>query len=524
MVSRTPQPAAKKAAKKVSKRYASGENTRIMSDWIMQDSDADALILKDAGRTRARARSLRRDNPYFRRFLSELAANVIGSEGIRLKMQARRANRGRGANRPDDRLNKIIEDAWHDFGHARNWDAARQLNRAEWSRLAIQTVATSGEIPIRLLRGFRKNNFGFALQGFEPDHLPLDNDRDPIGANPRIRGSVELDSFGEPMAFHLLKNHPGRHLYSRDLSGETIRLQAEGYRQLSGDALADSMLLAYMKEEFGQTRGMSWASSALRQLRQLAMYEEAAVVSARIGASKMFFIEPNELTAEYGEEEEDEAFDGSSYMDAQPGSGHKLLPGEKISSWDPNDPNGNYESFRSGILRGISAGLMSNYAAISSDYSSANYSSLRAAALSEREIWKMIQSWWICSVEEPVFRAWLEMAILSGQVPASSDDFERICCASFEGRRWAWVDPQKDVVSAKEAIALGLDSVQNVARSRGRDIADIAEEMRQDAALAEGEGDQVELGFAESFLPEVEPPAPVIAPPAEDTSATMAED
>jgi len=56
--------------KKVSKRYASGENTRIMSDWIMADADADELILQDAGRTRARARSLRRDNPYFRRFLA----------------------------------------------------------------------------------------------------------------------------------------------------------------------------------------------------------------------------------------------------------------------------------------------------------------------------------------------------------------------------------------------------------------------------------------------------------------------
>jgi len=33
--------------------------------------------------------------------------------------------------------------------------------------------------------------------------------------------------------------------------------------------------------------------------------------------------------------------------------------------------------------------------------------------------------------------------------------------------------------------------------------------MREDAAIAEGEGDQLELGFAESFLPDNDPPAVV---------------
>jgi len=488
------------APKKVAKRYASGEHTRIMSDWVLADADADEFILQDSGRTRARARSLRRDNPYFRRFLAELAANVIGADGIKLKMQARRANRGRYANTLDDRTNRIIEEAWHDFGHAKNWDATRQMNRVEWSRLAIQTVATAGELPIRLLRGFPKNDFRFAVQGFEPDHLPFNNNRDPVNNKPRIRASVETDTYGEPTAYHILKSHPGRGQYFHEDFSETIRLQSECYRKYSGEPLGDSMILAFVRDEFGQQRGMSWATTALRMLRQLSMFEESALVASRIAASSMFFIEPSELSAQYGEEEEEEAPDGSSYLDAQPGSGHKLLPGEKISSWSPSQPSNTYESFRKGILRGIAAGLLSNYSVIAADYESANYSSMRAAALSEREMWKMIQSWWICSVEEPVFKAWLEMSMISGQLPIAAEDFDRVCCASFQGRRWSWVDPLKDVQAAREEITLGTNSLQAIARERGKDLRDIAEEMRQDAAIAEGTEGETELNFASNFV------------------------
>jgi len=249
---------------------------------------------------------------------------------------------------------------------------------------------------------------------------------------------------------------------------------------------------------------MSWATTALRMLRQLSMFVESALVASRIAASSMFFIEPSELSAQYGEEEEEEAPDGSTYLDAQPGSGHKLLPGEKLSSWSPSQPSNTYESFRKGILRGISAGLLSNYSVIAADYESANYSSMRAAALSEREMWKMIQSWWICSVEEPVFRGWLEMAMISGQVPIAAEDFERVCCASFQGRRWQWVDPMKDVQAAREEISLGTNSLQSIARERGKDLRDIAEEMREDAEIAEGQEGENPLRFAETFLPKKE--------------------
>ena len=101
--------------------------------------------------------------------------------------------------------------------------------------------------------------------------------------------------------------------------------------------------------------------------------------------------------------------------------------------------------------------------------------------------------------------------MVSGELPISADEYDRVCCPQFEGRRWDWVDPSKDIKAAREEVELGTDSLQGIARKRGRDLAQVAEEMREDAALAEGDGDQLELGFASSFLPESDP---VPAPPA----------
>lgn len=494
---------APKVKAQTGKRFASGEITRIMSDWVTSNLDADSQITRDAGRTRARARALRRDNPYFRRFLAELAANVIGAEGIRLKMRVKRANVGRYANKPDEDTSRMIEAAWADFSGRGKFDATRQFSRAQWSRLALQSIATAGEAGIRLVRGFPKNDFRFAVQGVEADHLDLDFNREPSRGIPRIRASVEVDRYGEPTAYHLLDRHPGRNQHHWEEDGGRTRLLAEGYRDISSDRTADSFLFPFMAEEFGQTRGISWATAAIGQLRQLGEYEQAAVVAARVGSSKMFFIKQSETAPTSEDEEEWE--DGSTVMEVSPGGGHVLGPGQDLASWDPNDPNGNYPDFRKGILRGIAAGLLCNYNILANDLEGVNYSSIRQGVLSERELWSLIQVWWIDAVEAPIFRAWLEMAILSGELPLNMSEFKRYCCPEFEGRRWDWVDPQKDIRASREAIQAGLSSTQREARKRGVDIGRIAEEQREDAALAAGADDQIELGFASEFLPGADP-------------------
>ena len=152
-----------------------------------------------------------------------------------------------------------------------------------------------------------------------------------------------------------------------------------------------------------------------------------AIASGQYGQHKTFKAEASTLNHVHGDPEDFE-----------------------FKKWDPSDPNGDYEGFRRGMLRGISSGILSNYASIANDYSSANYSSMRAAALSEREIWKMIQCFWIDSFERPLYRAWLKWSLTVGAIPGLSVlDFDKLSDADFSARRWAWVDPLKDIKSER---------------------------------------------------------------------------
>ena len=107
---------------------------------------------------RARARQLVRDNPHASGFLSELANNVIGPEGILLEAHIASLD-GAKANA----TNRAIEQGFDDWAKPRNCSADRRTSWKDLQRLAIRTVAMDGEAFYRKLRYF-DNPHAFALQ------------------------------------------------------------------------------------------------------------------------------------------------------------------------------------------------------------------------------------------------------------------------------------------------------------------------------------------------------------------------
>jgi capsid protein len=85
--------------------------------------------------------------------------------------------------------------------------------------------------------------------------------------------------------------------------------------------------------------------------------------------------------------------------------------------------------------------------------------------LDERELWKLIQKFDIDVAERPIFENFLYMALLTGAIPLPLAKFEKFNKPVFRGRRWAWVDPMKEV----QANAL---QVANKFTSRTRVIED----------------------------------------------------
>src|SRR5260221_7603729 len=101
-------------------------------------------------------------------------------------------------------------------------------------------------------------------------------------------------------------------------------------------------------------------------------------------------------------------------------------------------------------------------------------------------MWLGLQEWFISSVKQREFLEWLKIAILSGKVPGVSiDDAEDIAdCAHWRGRRWSWVDPQKDIQANIMAVNAGLESKTSIIEGMGKDIEEVYEEQAQEQALA----------------------------------------
>jgi len=455
--------------KKSARSFDAAKGTRYTADWVARRGTGDSHLKTDIVSLRERARDLERNEGYAESLFIELESNIIGEKGIQIKPTAMKADmRAAGGIAPklDVTACEKIAQAWADFSKKGKFDVTRQFSRPEFERLVIRSVARDGGFLVRSVDGFPNNDYRHAVQGWEIDALNprfTDNKR-------RIHMGIEHDEWDAPIAYHLETKSSKDNSYSRS---ETERFPAE------------EMLHLFMSKRLTQSHGFSWLAPVMTRLRHLGKYEESEVIAARVQSNKQGFIEI-EGDAQYtGDEDEN----GNVIMGSAPGEWERLPAGAKAHLIDPTHPNGNYPEFRKAILRGVCAGIYVNYNTLAKDLEGVSYSSIRQGVISERDIWRLIQSWFIDEFEIPTFERWLKMALTTGQIEGLSlRDLGRVCHAEFSGRTWNWVDPLKDIQAAREEIALNLNSRQGIARDKGKDFAKIIEQNKEDYEMLEAAG------------------------------------
>lgn len=478
--------------------FAGGGISRLtasLATWsgsINADLDGSLVVL------RARARQLAQSNEHGRRFLSLVAANVVGRNHPRLQVRALRDQRD--PNKPttlDTAANDTIEihyDRW-----AKRAEITGRMTLNHLYRTAVKAVARDGETLIRFVRR-RDLPYGLALQILEADRLDetLNLDR-PEGTT--IRQGVEIDGTGRPVALWIKARHPGE----SHAAGATLTERV---------SVAD-VLHIYLPERAEQVRGYSWFHAILLRASQLHGYNDAAVVAARIGASKVAALERAEEAPDVTASMADGGTAGGALsMNVEAGEMFELPPGYKLSSWDPDYPHANFESFVKAAMRGIAAGLDVAAHNLSGDMTDVNYSSARIAELTEREIWMVLQDWFISAVAEPVYREWLSIALLRGDITFEvsgkalpADKLSKFLNASrFQGRRWQWVDPAKDLEAQKGAVDLKVTSRTRIAAEQGEDFADILAELQAENEMLDAAG-LMPAAPAAPAAPPADPPA-----------------
>jgi len=460
--------------------YGAGRLDRLTDDWNIQLTSQDTETRNDVIKVRARCRDLERNNDHYRRWLGLLETNIIGSEGFQLQMQIKKAD---GKTLDMDR-NNMVQEAWVEWGTRANCTVTRKHTMLESKKIALRSCARDGGLLIRPVEGYA-NDFGFALQLLETDHLDTYYNTMLSNGN-EVRMGVELDKWKAPVAYHVWTRHPGDYYSQYGFQRDRIP--------------AREIIFPFIKDRAESTIGFPWGSAALRKLHMLDAFEEAAVTAARVAACQGGFFEKEATSQQF--EGDGTGEDGTQIMEMAPGEYRDLPLGVKFSPNHPEHPTNTFSDFEKAMLRGIASGLEVAYVSLGNDLEGVNFSSIRAGLLDERESYKFKQAWFIGDVLEPIFERWLPCAIMSGKLPAKLfplsqiDTFKR----QWIGRRWPWVDPYKDAMAAVLRVEKGLDSRRNVIAEGGREIEEVHGEIAEDEALDE------KLGI--EFPSDVPPPLP----------------
>ncbi len=445
--------------------YEGTKSDRFTADWMVNNLTSDEILRTALPTLRQRSRDLAINNDYAKNFFRKIKVNVVGPVGIGLQSKARRKN-----GKLDKTANTVIEAAWKKWIKKRYCSVCGTQSLKDILTAGIESIARDGEVIIRKVKGF-KNPFRFALQLIEADHLDERLNKN-LTDGWTLKLGIEKNEWGKPVRYHLFKNHPGD------------RQAPIGQRYIT--IPANEIIHPYIRERPSQSRGVPWIHTAILRLRMLGSFEEAALVNARIGASKMGFLIPDATNSAYEGDSKDS--DGNTISEVEPGLIEKLPPGYDFKNFDPGYPQGEFQPFQKAMLRGIASGIGCSYNSLANDLEGVNFSSLRSGALEERDLWRALQSWFIESVLDEIFPEWLEMAIMTNQVSLNYMEIERLTAPKWQARTWDWVDPLKDMKARSMELDEKITSRHRVCAERGIDFEEVLEELAEEKKMMEAKG------------------------------------
>ena len=465
------------------RHYEAATIDRLTNGWIATPAPVDSFLRNELPIIRARSRQQIRDNDYAKRFISLVRSNVVGPVGVTIQAQVTRTN-----GELDEPANDVLEAGFADWG-ASECDLFGDLTWLDIERLAITTVGVDGEFVAIEHIGPGFGRYGYQLELMDAEQIDITRNG-PTRDGGQVRLGVEYGPDGRKRAYHFRTIDPLTGYYT---SGET-RVVA-----------ADRVIHCFIQEWINQTRGVPWMVPALRRMKMLAGYEDAAVIAARVGASKMgFFTSEDNGPAVFADGETD---DGNLISDADPGTFEQLPAGVDFQTFDPAYPHEQFGAFVKACLRGVASGLDISYNTLANDLEGVNFSSIRAGVLEDREIFKGLQEWLIAKLHRRVYRNWVSAAVQQhvltmGKTPLArpSPDYWP---AAYQGRRWAWVDPKKDMDANEAAIRLGLRSRSDVIREQGRNPDDVWREIQREQAKMKTYG--IEVNTYAQAKPDAEP-------------------
>ena len=467
-----------------------------LSDWTPGAYSADADLLPDLGTLTARSRDLARNNGLMASAQQTLRDNIIGAT---LRLSASPDYRLLGWTREQAReWANTAEAQFRSWADTTGCDAGETHTLLGLSLQALGGALLNGDaIAVALWQPEKADPWATRLMLIEADRLST-----PLHLQHRsdIRGGIELDAYGAPQAYHILRHHPGDRYSPWGLSAasapqwERIPARTDWGRR--------RVIHLHDKERTGQSRGKPIVSAVMREIRMAGDYAhnelQASVTNSLVAAFLETDLGPEGAARLFGQDPLaswktiQESAKKSGFFSRKIASGAitAVPPGTRINSVAPGRPNPAFEAFMLATLRNISAGMNLPYELLLKDFSKTNYSSARASMLEAWRYFNGRRRWLTDAWLRPIYELWLEEAVNAGRISAPGYYQNRYAYQRarfiFGGR--GWVDPVKEATAAQIRIQAGLSTLEKECAEQGEDYEEILDQQAIEAAMRRERG------------------------------------
>lgn len=453
------------------RRFQAARVDRLTSDWFATESSINEELRSDLNLLRSRGRELVNNNDYAQKFRSMATTNIVGPAGFTL--QARVEDK---PGKPDDLANAAIEAGFAEWSQACDIHGRQSLR--DLCETLIGGMPSDGEFLVRMVRGAdARNRFNFALQVIDVDRIDTAYN---VGAatnrNAVIMG-VEVDAYRRPLAIHCFAAHP-----NDGVQGNRQRVRIG----------VDETLHRFKITRAEQLRGIPWMAPGMLSLHHLGGFMLSALLAAEHGANHYgFFTRADSGGPPIGNPE---VPGGEIVTASQPGIYDTLPEGVTFQAHESKYPNEVFGPFAKTALQRIASGWGVAYHSLANDLEGVSFSSIRSGTLEERDRWAADQQWFIDAFLTPVYRAWLQMALMSGALTMPNGSalpagkLVKFSAHQWQGRRWEWVDPKNDMEAKILSVRAGLIAPQDLSAQMGYDFEDTLAKIGAAQKLADKYG------------------------------------
>ena len=433
------------------------QKRRATSQWKPVIGDADADIIYDLATLRTRSRDLLRNAPVAVGAVSTCLTNVVGT-GLKLQSRIDRDFLSMSDDQADEWEN-TAEREYRLWAESRECDRSRQWNMAQLQELTFRQTLEAGESFVAMPRISRIGSpYDLKLQLIEADRVCNENSAKNTET---LMEGVEKDENGAPLRYHILKQHPGTTIVTKD---RYTWVKVDAFGSKTG---LPNILHCFRPLRPGQTRGVPFLAPVIEPLKQLDRYTEAEIMAAVISSMFTVFIkhetgafpgfDNTALGAETGAKTSDTDLKLAS------GAIVALNKGEEIQTADPKRPNAAFEPFVMAIMEQIGAALEIPYEIIIRHFSS-SYSASRAALLEGWRFFRGRRAWMVSVFCQPVYEVFLWDAIAMGRLSAPGYFRDPMVRKAYSGAVWVgdapgYIDPAKDIVAAEKRLELGISTL-----------------------------------------------------------------